>query len=105
MKKADILNTRDTPDALCELVEKLGYKQKGRFAINQLQCSNGAFVSSLIHFFEDNPDAVSAVVDWAADNLSEEETADDFEDDGVCPHHVEWVFHGICQRCGEGDQE
>lgn len=74
-------------DDLCALVEELGYKQKGRFAINQLQCSNGAFASSLLSFFDDNPDAMEAVKNWILENSSQleafdgDEEGDDEEED------------------------
>lgn len=65
----------DNSEDLCELAELLGYKQQGRFAINQLQCKNGAFASSLLNFFDDNPDAIEAVRDWVLQNcdLDDEE--------------------------------
>lgn len=61
------IRVRSSED-LCALVEKIGYKGGGRFAINQLQCSNGAFASSLLRFFDDNPGAMEAVQEWIADN-------------------------------------
>lgn len=45
---------------LCKLAEMLGY----RSPFGQLQCDNGAFVSSLLDFFEDNPGACEAVIEW-----------------------------------------
>lgn len=66
MKKDDILKTRPDSNSLCKLAEQLGYKGKGRFAINQLQCNNGAFVSSLLSFLDDNPDACDTIIQWTA---------------------------------------
>lgn len=45
---------------LCALAERLGYR--GR--LEQLQNSNGSFVSNLTAFFDDNPGAIEAVVTW-----------------------------------------
>src|SRR5579885_2882519 len=68
---------------LCKLAEMLGYKSTGRFAINQLQCNNGAFASSLLSFFDDNPGAMEALKEWVLDNcdLDEEDDEEDDEDD------------------------
>lgn len=72
-------------DDLCKLVELIGYRQKGRFAINQLQCNNGAFVSSLTHFFDDNPGAMEAVAQFIIENIDgyelEDELLEDEEDE------------------------
>lgn len=72
---------------LCKLVELIGYRQKGRFAINQLQCNNGAYVSSLTHFFDDNPGAMEAIAQFIIEHidgyeLDEELTMDEEDDDG-----------------------
>jgi hypothetical protein len=56
----------NSPSDLCKLAEMLGYDNGG---INQLQCRNGAWVSSLIHFFEDNPGALEAVKLFVDDNI------------------------------------
>lgn len=56
-------------DELCKLAEMLGYLDKGRFAINQLQCNNGAYASSLLSFFDDNPGAMEAVREWVVENF------------------------------------
>lgn len=77
--RKEILDLRiDKSDDLCKMAEMLGYKQTGRYAINQLQCNNGAFVSSLLHFFEDNPGAMEAVQEWVLKNsdLEDEEDSD-----------------------------
>lgn len=67
-------------DDLCALAELLGYKQTGRFAINQLQCNNGAFVSSLCHFLDDNPDAMEAIREWVLKHSDLEDTEEDDEE-------------------------
>lgn len=51
---------------LCKLAEMLGY---GR-PFGQLQCSNGAYVSSLLDFFDDNPGAMEAIHSFILDNVS-----------------------------------
>lgn len=63
-------------DDLCKVAEMIGYKETGRFAINQLQCKNGAYVSSLLRLLDDNPDLMETVRDWVLkkrDDLIEEE--------------------------------
>lgn len=57
-------------DDLCKLAEMLGYKDQGRFAINQMQCNNGAFVSSLLSFFEDNPGVMEAIHEWVLEQTN-----------------------------------
>ena len=54
---------------LCVLVEKLDYRQDPK----QLQNNNGSFVSSLLHFFDDNPGALEALQEWIADNCAQDE--------------------------------
>lgn len=54
MTKNEIENFRlHTSDDLVQLVAELGYDT----APQQLQCNNGAHVSALLHFFNDNPGA------------------------------------------------
>lgn len=53
---------------LCLIAEELGYKSTGRFAINQLQCNNGAFVSSLLSMLDDNPGLMENIQEWLSDN-------------------------------------
>lgn len=77
MKKIEDMRLRTSAD-LCKLAEELGY---GGFP-QQLQCSNGAFVSSLMNFFDDNPGAMEAIQNWILENaacwgLSTEEDVDD----------------------------
>ncbi len=62
---------------LCALVEDLGYDSQPR----QLQCNNGAHVSSLMHFFDDNPGAVEAVREWVLDNAELEDNDDEDEEE------------------------
>lgn len=72
------ITVRDTDD-LCLIAESLGHKQVGRFAINQLQCNNGAYVSSLLNLLNDNPDLINTIRDWVVDHLAEDDNED--EDD------------------------
>lgn len=74
-------------DDLCALAELLGYKETGRFAINQLQCNNGAFVSSLLSLLDDNPDLMDTMREWVLKNvdLDEDEEEDETEDEEVEP--------------------
>lgn len=66
---------RDSED-LCELVEKIGYRQRPY----QLQCNNGSFVSSLLHFFDDNTGALEVVQNWIEENYELDEDEDEDED-------------------------
>ncbi len=62
---------------LCKLAETLEY----RGFVDQLQLKNGAYASSLLAFFDDNPGAIEAVTDWVLDNLAEDDEDEEFEDD------------------------
>ena len=65
-------------DDLCKMAETLGYNG----GIQQLQCNNGAYVSSLLNFFDDNPGAMEAVRDWALENLGlDDEIEEELEDE------------------------
>lgn len=64
---------------LCKLAEKLGYGETG---INQLQNSNGTFVSSLLKFFDDFG-ATEAVTNWVIENHNLPDEDDDVES---CPN-------------------
>lgn len=76
--RRDIENLRlNSSDALCELAEMLSY----RGAVDQLCCSNGAYVSSLLAFFDDNPGAMEAVVEWVLENSPEVEEDEEEECD------------------------
>lgn len=60
------------PENFAYLVERL----TGNPAIKQLQFDNGAYVSSILEFMEDNPGLVDAMVEWIVDNYEEEIEAD-----------------------------
>jgi len=70
------MNLRRSDD-LCKLVEGLGYNTEPR----QLQCNNGAYVSSLLHFFDDNPGAMEALQEWVLENSDLEEGEEEEDDE------------------------
>jgi hypothetical protein len=74
-KSIENLRIRKSDD-LCKMAEDLGYKRPW----GQLQCNNGAFVSSLLDFLDDNPGAMEAIQEWALKNCDLDET-DDEEDE------------------------
>lgn len=53
-----------TSDDLCEIAAELGYDT----APQQLACENGSHVSGLMNFFDDNPGAMEAVMEWLLDS-------------------------------------
>ena len=65
-------------DDLVKLAADLGYDTYP----NQLQCNNGAHVSGLLNFFDDNPGAMEALRDWVLENsdLDEDEEEEDEEE-------------------------
>lgn len=60
---------------LVKLAADLGYDTYPQ----QLICNNGAAVSGLLNFFDDNPGAMQAVMDWVNDNYDEDECDDEEE--------------------------
>jgi hypothetical protein len=62
---------------LCKLAEMLGYRR----SFGQLQCSNGAYVSSLLDFFDDNPGAMEALHEWVVDHIDAYELPEDDEEE------------------------
>lgn len=85
---------------LCKLAELMGYRDTGRFAINQLQCNNGAFVSSLLRFFEDNSGAVEAVHEWVRENYEQE-----MEEARLVACENGGCDDADCETCNETDDE
>ncbi len=77
MTESDFDNMRMTVPELCRMAEELGYNEEPR----QLQHNNGAYVSSLCHFLEDNPGAMEVLVEWARDNYAEEDEEESDEDE------------------------
>lgn len=66
-KMSDSVTMKDIEDMrfersedMCEFAEKLGY----RGVADQLQCDNGAYVSSFLAFLDDNPGACLAIYEW-----------------------------------------
>lgn len=81
--KNDIENARQTPKALALICEKLGYAR----SFGQLQFDNGAHVSSILDFFDDNPGAIEAIYNFMLDNadaleIDDEEEEQEDEDSG-----------------------
>lgn len=72
MTRTELENMKQTPENLAKMSEELGY---GR-GIQQLQMKNGAFVSSLLDFFQDNPGAIEVVFEWTLANLELDEESD-----------------------------
>lgn len=66
-------------DDLVKLASDLGYDEWPR----QLICNNGAAVSGLLNFFDDNPGAMEAIREWVLENsdLDEEDIEDEDEDE------------------------
>lgn len=82
LSKEEILNTRETVMGLCGLARKLGYKDP----FSQLINNDGTCIGDLLDFFEDNPGAICAVVEWVHENygddkMDEDEEVDEDEDD------------------------
>lgn len=68
-------NIRDSAE-LASLAEELGYGS----SFKQLTFHNGASASSLLEFFDDNPGAIEAVVEWIGDQpdlVGDDEEEDD----------------------------
>lgn len=57
-------------EELCLVVEALGYRSRGTY-LPTTQLKNGAYVTSLLNFFNDNPGALAAVERWIAENFHE----------------------------------
>lgn len=83
-----------TPQDLCKLAEMLGYGGRPE----QLQCNNGAFVSSLLAFFDDNPGALEAVKEFIEDNIDCYELDEDDEDEDSDEENEHDDFP--CPGCG-----
>jgi hypothetical protein len=89
-------------DDLCKLAEMLGYRDT-RFG--QLQCNNGAFVSSLLDFFNDNPGAREAVHSFVMENIDsyelDEDEEEEEEDEEACPGCGCVPGDGITEECND----
>jgi hypothetical protein len=98
--KSDIENALiRNADDLCKLAEMLGYGEKW----GQLQCSNGAFVSSLLSFFNDNPGAIEAVHGFVMQNLDVYDLDEEEEelDEEACPGCGCVPGDGITEECND----
>jgi hypothetical protein len=76
MTSEEIENTKQTYQGLCKLASKLGYKDP----FYQLQNSDGSVVGDLLAFFEDNPGACEAVIEWASENYGTVELEDEADE-------------------------
>lgn len=85
MNRNQIQDTKQTVEGLCGLARKLGYKDP----LYQLQNKDGSVVGDMLYFFEDNPGAIEAVIEWVEENYEdyfdngddEDSDEDDLEDD------------------------
>ena len=66
---SEIEATRPTPKDLALVCRKLGY----RTTWEQLQFDNGASVTNLLMFFEDNPEAISRVIEFILERACDAE--------------------------------
>lgn len=77
IKELKKINPR-TADDLCKIAEILGYRRRTG---GQLTCRNGAQVTSLIDFLNDNPGLIEAMMNWTFDNVILEDDDDDDDDE------------------------
>jgi len=66
---AEVGNTKHTVKGLCKLARQLGYKDP----CFQLMNDDGTVVGDMLYFFEDNPGAIEAVVNWVLEHYDLEE--------------------------------
>lgn len=80
-KLKDIENTRQTVSGLCRMAGKLGYTD-GNYGSGPL-LSDGSDVGHLLSFFDDNPGAIEAVVEWVIDyyDLDDDEDSEDEDEE------------------------
>lgn len=64
VNRDEIESMRPTVEGLCRLARKLGYKDP----CGQLVNRDGSCVGDLLYFFEDNPGALEAVLEWTLEN-------------------------------------
>lgn len=80
--RKQIEDTRSTVEGLCTLARQLGYKDP----CYQLQNRDGSVVGDMLYFFEDNPGAIEAVIEWVLENnpnggVDDDEDEDDEDDE------------------------
>lgn len=68
---------RLTIQGLCKMSRDLGYKDP----CSQLINNDGSVVGDFLYFLEDNPGAIEAVMEWAADHYEQEEDEEEYEDE------------------------
>jgi hypothetical protein len=76
MKRTEVENANATVEGLCRLARKLGYKDPASQLINH----DGSVVGDLLYFFDDNPGACEAVIQWVLDEGCDAD-GNDLEDD------------------------
>jgi hypothetical protein len=80
LSEIENLRTDQGAKTLAKMARLLGYHSP----LAQLAFGNGATASDLFDFFEDNPGAVEAVIDWVIDqNRDKDGNSLDDEDDEV----------------------
>lgn len=77
IKELEDINPRTAAD-LCKIAEILGYRRQTG---GQLACKNGAQVSSLLDFIDDNPGLIEAMMNWTFDNVLLDDDDDEETDD------------------------
>jgi ribosomal protein L7/L12 len=83
----EVEGTKHTTEALALLCKKLGYK--GEF--DQLSFNNGATASNIFEFFDDNPGAIAAVVEFIIEHKNLYNIAEDAEDES--DQYIEMVVN------------
>jgi hypothetical protein len=87
-KEIENIRPDKSTEGLALMARKLGYRSR----FGQLQFDNGASVSDLMEFFDDNPGAVEAVIEWVLDEGRDRDgnaLEDGEEDDGHDPDESE----------------
>ena len=74
-REIENIRSESGAEGLAKMSQLLGYKSR----FGQLMFNNGATASDLFEFFEDNPGAVEAVINWALENHPNAQ--DDVEDE------------------------
>ena len=113
--RKEIEDTRHDTEGLALMASKLGYRSDFR----QLVMRNGASASDLFDFFDDNPGACEAVVDFVLEH-GQDRDGNDLEDEYTCrecgTHNTEtdrrcenkdcrFLLIAQCAACGEDVRE
>ena len=77
--RKEIEETKQTTKGLCKMARLLGYQDP----FHQLINDDGTVVGDLLEFFEDNPGACEAVIEWVLEEgrTRDGEPLDDDEDE------------------------